>query len=157
MQYYEDMTSKYGFNDGNYAPAGIDKYRDVYVRAINAVAESLGSKHRVVPFDREGCHNSYLIVPVYAEWFNEFYMSKQKDGFLLIPADEFETDKTEVKKIYVEEEDMLLTDAINIAQEMQLDDWIECTVSKKAGFGEWLNNKPWENTDENHQTIGEDN
>jgi len=61
MKYFDEMRSKYGFGDGESVPDGVEKYRDVYVRAINALAEKKGSKSRVKAFDRAGIHNWCLI------------------------------------------------------------------------------------------------
>lgn len=62
MQYFDEMRDKNGFSDGSAYPAGIEKYRAVYVRFINIFAEKLGSNIRAAAFDRGGMHNWCRIV-----------------------------------------------------------------------------------------------
>ena len=61
MKYLDDMLSKWGFGDGEAIPDGVECYREVYLKAINAMAERLGTKQRAVPFDRSGMHNWCMI------------------------------------------------------------------------------------------------
>jgi electron transfer flavoprotein alpha/beta subunit len=61
MHYWEEMRSKWGFGDGDAVPQGADLYREVYINAINALAERDGAQHRAYPFDRAGLHNWCLI------------------------------------------------------------------------------------------------
>ncbi len=80
MQYFEELTSKYGFNDGEAVPDGIIAYRSVYIEAINALAEAFESEYRAISYNRLGVHNPYLImfakkadldlVGVPAEWYD---------------------------------------------------------------------------------------
>lgn len=62
MKYWEDMQSKYGFSDGEAVPEGAEVYREVYIAAVNAMAEKLGCAQRAVPYDRPGVHNWCLIL-----------------------------------------------------------------------------------------------
>jgi len=64
MIYWEEMTSKYGFNDGESVPPFVEKYRAAYVMAINKVAEAHESNVRVVAYDRPGCHNWCIIIRI---------------------------------------------------------------------------------------------
>ena len=57
MRFLQDMFDKHGFDDGSAMPEGVEMYRAVYVKAINAAAERHGSKFRVREHDRLGCHN----------------------------------------------------------------------------------------------------
>lgn len=35
MRYWDDMRTKYGFNDGGAVPDSAEVYRTVYIRAVN--------------------------------------------------------------------------------------------------------------------------
>jgi len=43
MKYWDEMQSKWGFEDGGCVPAGAEVYREVYIRAVNLMAKKLGS------------------------------------------------------------------------------------------------------------------
>jgi len=62
MKYYEDMRTKWGFNDGVATPWGVELYRQVYIEAINRVSKELGSKVEAFPYDRPGMHNFCLLL-----------------------------------------------------------------------------------------------
>lgn len=73
MHYFDDMQNKYGFQDGDAVPAQAEMTREVYVRAINALAERNGSQIRVVQVNRSGVHNWCFIdfIRVGEEWTDE--------------------------------------------------------------------------------------
>jgi hypothetical protein len=71
MRYWEDFTSKYGFSDGEATPPDAKVARSVYVRAINTKAEKLGSNCRVIPYNRPGTHNAWVIVSTNKEFHNK--------------------------------------------------------------------------------------
>lgn len=62
MELYDEMDSKYGFNDGADVPFDAYVYRDAYVKTINKIAEQVGSEYRAVEYDRPGFHNPCLIL-----------------------------------------------------------------------------------------------
>lgn len=62
MRYWDEMRTKYGFNDGGAVPDGAEVYRTVYIRAVNQLAEQLNSSVRAVAYDRAGVHNWCLIL-----------------------------------------------------------------------------------------------
>lgn len=62
MRFWEDMQSKWGFSDGDAVPEGIEVYREIYIRAVNQLAEQLGSSVRIVAYDRFGVHNWCLVL-----------------------------------------------------------------------------------------------
>jgi hypothetical protein len=62
MKYWRDLTDKYGFNDGGSIPYGMDKYREIYIVAINTLAKKRDCNQRVYAYDRSGAHNYYLIL-----------------------------------------------------------------------------------------------
>lgn len=62
MRYWDDMRTKYGFNDGGAVPDGAEVYRAVYIRAVNKLAEQLNSSVRAAAYDRAGVHNWCLIL-----------------------------------------------------------------------------------------------
>ncbi len=61
MQYWEDFLTKFGFQDGGTTPPGVEYYRDVYIQAINAIAERRRSWFRVQAYNRDGIHNSWMV------------------------------------------------------------------------------------------------
>ncbi len=67
MKYWEEMHSKWGFEDGGAAPFGITKFRTVYLLFVNAFAHQLGSKVRAIAFDRPGIHNGCMVAYVSAD------------------------------------------------------------------------------------------
>jgi hypothetical protein len=62
MRFWDDMQTKYGYSDGDATPDGVEVYRTVYIRAVNRLAEQLGSRVRAVAYNRFGVHNSCLII-----------------------------------------------------------------------------------------------
>ena len=62
MMYWNEMLSKWGFADGEATPPFVELHRRAYVLAVNALAKSLGSERRAVAYDRNGMHNSVLIL-----------------------------------------------------------------------------------------------
>src|SRR5580658_6873273 len=62
MRYWEDFWNKYGFGDGSAVPPDACQLRKVYVPVVNAKAQNLGSKFRLVPYNRSGMHNWIIIV-----------------------------------------------------------------------------------------------
>lgn len=67
MKYWEEFQTKWGFSDGENTPDDAWARRFVYVREINRKAEELGSKVRLIAYDRRGMHNSLLIMRVPSE------------------------------------------------------------------------------------------
>ena len=61
MRYWGDFQSKGGFEDGDSVPPDTWSLRYVYVREINRFPAKLGSKIRLIAFDRGGTHNYLLI------------------------------------------------------------------------------------------------
>ena len=61
LRYWNDFRSKGGFGDGDSLPPDAHETRDLYVKAVNEVAELLGSRIRAEAFDRGGMHNPYII------------------------------------------------------------------------------------------------
>lgn len=62
MRYWDDMLTKYGFSDGDATPPDAEAAREIYVHAVNLLAERKGSSVRVAPYDRFGVHNSIIIL-----------------------------------------------------------------------------------------------
>lgn len=71
MRYWDDMGTKFGFSDGGAIPPDALACRYVCVALMNRLLKKHGSAVRVVPWDREGFHNSVLIQRVPAELFTE--------------------------------------------------------------------------------------
>src|SRR6266446_4730130 len=69
MKYYDEMIEKYGFDDGQSEPDGVDLYREAYVVAMNHLLDKHGSAIRVMAWNRMGLHNGCMIVFVPLEFF----------------------------------------------------------------------------------------
>jgi hypothetical protein len=67
MRYWESFQTKWGFGEGETVPPDAWALRYVYVREINRLAAKLGSKVRLIAYDRGGHHNSLLIRRIDAE------------------------------------------------------------------------------------------
>ena len=133
MKYWDDMTEKYGFNDGASAPADARFARDVYCKVVNALAERKGSNWRVVPFNRPGMHNSCMIIQVSATWFNEVFLPQQTWDR------PWEADESIEIGAPVAGHDDQLQEAVRAASDMDLDDLIEVEVRiNSQGFDELL-------------------
>ena len=84
MRYWNDMSSKFGFNDGEGIPQGITKYREVYILVMNALLKKHGSEIRMMAVDRGGCHNWCMIMPVRLKDVSKF---KDQDFLDVTKAD----------------------------------------------------------------------
>jgi len=62
MKYFDEMQTKWGFDDGELVPPDAEARRTVYVEALNQVAAKLGSEVRAYAYDRPGVHNPFLMV-----------------------------------------------------------------------------------------------
>lgn len=58
---YEEMRTKWGFQDGNVIPEGAEESRDLLVEAINAFLPE-NCPTEAYAYDRPGMHNCYLIL-----------------------------------------------------------------------------------------------
>ena len=116
MMYYDEMLSKYGFNDGNSTPTGIEKYRQVYITVVNRLCQKLGSNVRVVAYDRPGVHNGCMILPILIDDFIPLPYENRKGE----PLDGFQG-KTYSDEMYEE--------ATIRACELFLDDYINVQVT----------------------------
>ena len=126
MRFWDDMRSKWGFNDGEAIPEGVEHYRSVYIRAVNRLAEQLDSQVRAVAFDSVGVHNFCLIL---------FHLV---DDLQAIPVEQY-TDYVDIQAEVVKP-DAAMNEAIWQAQTDHLDDLIEVTVRVAPGLEDFLNN-----------------
>ncbi len=109
MKYWDQMQSKYGFEDGDAVPGGIEVYRRAYILAVNALAAAKGSHVRVIPYDRPGCHNWCLV------------------GFVSVDGSDYSVDvvKDEAMSAAIERASQLDIDCC-VAVSLQLDEkWID--------------------------------
>ena len=88
MRFLDDMNDKYGFQDGTAIPEGVDFYREVYVRCLNALLEKHGSGIRVIAYDRPGVDNPCLIVRTRLKRFQTLSAEEVLSGLAASPADE---------------------------------------------------------------------
>lgn len=124
MQFWEDMRSKWGFNDGGAIPAGIEDYRTVYIQAVNCLAEQLDSQVRAVAYNRPGLHNYCLIL---------FYRVEDlKD----VPVERY-IDHVDIPAEVVGPEDAM-QEAVWQAQEHRLDEWVLVSVEVDPGLDAFI-------------------
>jgi hypothetical protein len=67
MKYWEEYQSKWGFGDGDATPPDALQVRAVYVHVFNTLARLAGTGQRLLPYDRPGMHNPWLILAVGAD------------------------------------------------------------------------------------------
>ena len=118
MKYWSDFNHKNGFNDGSSYPEGVQLYREVYCKAINKIAAQLNSQCRLVPFDKDSIHNIYFIYTVPVEWYNKF------DNSQLPKKEELWDDG--------------MTEAVDKAMELDLDDFVVVNPTISNDFNEFL-------------------
>lgn len=70
MKYFQEMDTKWGFEDGNCVPPDAEKCREVYIKVLNKLLEKNGSDCRIIEFDRPGVHNWCLWLRVWKENLN---------------------------------------------------------------------------------------
>lgn len=133
MKYWPDLQSKWGFNDGELYPAGVEVYRDVYLRVVNRLAELLSSNVRIIPHDLYSSHNSLRLAKVSATWFYSVFLARQSPGELWSGEWEYH-ELTEV------EADEALEEAVAIAESLDLDDLVEATVRPSPELGLFIRN-----------------
>jgi hypothetical protein len=124
MRFWEDMQSKYGFSDGNAVPDGVEIYREVYIRAVNQLAEQLGSRVRAAAYDRFGVHNWCLILmhslsDLQAHGIQDF------------------TTHTDIQA-ETTEADEAMEEAIRQADELELDSFVEVMVTLTDDFEDFV-------------------
>jgi hypothetical protein len=118
MKYWDEMHSKWGFQDGEATPTGIEHYRTAYILAVNRLAEQLGSVCRVVAYDRLGMHNWCLILYVPAE------------EIVGMDIEDLVTDSGGKRRPQSEvDPDTAMMDAVDQAQELDIDGFLTCEVS----------------------------
>ena len=126
MRYWEDFCSKYGFGDGGAIPTDAEKARQVYVRAVNAKAAELGSNCRVIPYNRPGMHNPWIIISATREFYTGLADVQRLHGTDLYP------EKGATK-------DDPMAEAIAWAMEQDLDQFIRARISiDEHGFAAFL-------------------
>lgn len=125
MRYWEDMRSKYGFNDGGAVPDGAEVYRAVYIRALNTLAEQLNSRIRAVAYDRSGAHNWCLIL---------FYDLNDVQAYT---PDEL-AEPLELSADEVLAPDEALAEAIRQAYRLDLDSFVWVEVRRADHFDHFL-------------------
>jgi hypothetical protein len=125
MRYWDDMQSKYGFNDGGAVPDGAEVYRAAYIRAVNKLAEQLGSSVRAAGYDRAGVHNWCLIL---------FYDVHDLTG---LSPDELTT-SLDLSAAEVLEADEMMDEAIQQAYLLDLDSFVEVSVDLSDEFSEFV-------------------
>lgn len=122
MRYWDEMQDKFGFRDGEAVPAGAEAYREVYLLAVNRLAEQLGSRVRAVPYDPAGMHNWCLVL--FRDAGDQGVEGTRQD-LVAIAADEAEQDEAMIA-------------AIEQARTLPLDDYVDVTVRISPAFDAYL-------------------
>ena len=125
MRYWDDMRTKYGFNDGGAVPDGAEVYRTVYIRAVNQLAEQLSSGVRATAYDRAGVHNWCLIL-----FYDVNALSGRTHNELAEPLD--------IAADEVLEPDEAMSEAIRQAYLLDLDSFVQVSVDLSDNFGEFV-------------------
>ena len=130
MRFWEDMQSKYGFGDGKAVPVEAFTCRNVYIWTVNKLAERNRSKVRCVAFNRDGCHNSCLILQVTLAQFKKLTPTQViGDG---------DWDVNAVCGKEPEPTDEAFEKAVEEAQELNLDDYVEVKPTITTDFYDFL-------------------
>lgn len=125
MRYWDDMRTKYGFNDGGAVPDGAEVYRTLYIRAVNQLAEQLASGVRAAAYDRAGVHNWCLIL---------FYAVNDLSGRT---PDEL-AEPLDLSAGEVLEPDEAIDEAIQQASLLDLDGFVQVSVDLSDDFGRFV-------------------
>ena len=134
MDYYEDMTSKFGFSDGETVPPDASERREIYIRAINKIAAALGSKQRMVAWDRGGIHNWCLITPLLVDDLIQVGCNLD----LLHDPVHIGLSYDRLVKLSPPEEDEAMQQAIITANGANLDQYVETVVTINPAFEKHL-------------------
>ena len=110
MQFWPELWSKYGFSDGEAIPPGLHSYREVYCKAVNALAKKYKSEYAVAEFDRPGSHNTFLLA----------FVRRDKPDVIVKKCDE------------------AMRNAIAEAKELYLDDYVLVQTSIDPAFSALL-------------------
>ncbi|GIK76120.1 hypothetical protein FBR02_00060 [Anaerolineae bacterium CFX9] len=121
MRYWDDMRTKYGFNDGGAVPDGAEVYRAIYIRAVNQLAEQLGSGVRATAYDRVGVHNWCLIL-----FYDVNDLSGRTPDELAEPLD--------LSSAEVVEPDEAMDEAIQQASLLDLDSFVQVSIDLSDDF-----------------------
>jgi hypothetical protein len=134
LKYWNEFDSKWGFNDGQSIPEDAYEARRVYVQAVNTIANGLESSVRVVAWDRPGVHNPYLIV------FFERDLLASLGDFDYARPEQWPLDVYRALEQAQEAiPDEAMQDAIQRAEEDDLDQYVIVTVSIDPSFEDYLN------------------
>lgn len=125
MRYWDEMRTKYGFNDGGAVPDGAEVYRAVYIRAVNQLAEQLNSSVRAVAYDRAGVHNWCLIL-----FYDVNDLAGRTPDELAEPLD--------VSGREVLEPDEAMDEAIQQAYLLDLDSFVQVSVDLSDDFADFV-------------------
>ncbi len=126
MRFWNEMQDKYGFADGEAMPEGVEVFRTVYIRAVNALAAQLNSTVRAVAYDRPGIHNSCLI-----QFYKVSDLEARNIGLF--------TQSIELE-VEADEADEAMEEAIQQADLMNLDDFVEVKVNITDDFTDFVMN-----------------
>lgn len=121
MRYWDDMGTKYGFNDGEAVPDGAGVYRAVYIRAVNQLAQQLGSSVRATAYDRAGVHNWCLILFYAVHDLVDHTPDELAEPLDLASADVLEPDEA-------------MDEAIRQASLLDLDSFVQVSVALSDDF-----------------------
>ena len=124
MRFWEDMQSKWGFNDGDAIPEGVEAYRTVYIQAVNHLAEQLNSQVRTVAYNRFGMHNFCLILL--------YHVNDLKN----VPIGQY-TEHVDIRA-QVAQADDAMREAISQAYEADVDNLVHISVKIDPNLDEFI-------------------
>jgi len=125
MRYWDEMRTKYGFNDGGVVPDGVEVYRAVYIRAVNKLAEQLGSRVRATAYDRAGVHNWCLIL-----FYDVNDLASRTPDELTAPLD--------LSAGEVLDPDVAMDEAIRQGYLLDLDSFVQVSVDLSDDFADFV-------------------
>ena len=145
MKYWKEMLYASGFNDGDCYPDGVDVYRDVYIKAVNVLAEKNKSDWRYVPYDSQGGHNNCRVCSIHREKYNEEYLPYRPKEDLWPGLSQIEL--LAFTELIDDDADDGMSCALNEAYELNLDDYVDVAVTISPDFSQFLTELKEESVD----------
>lgn len=87
MKYWNEMDTKYGFNDGYAIPPDAEACREVYVKVLNGLLRKNESKCRIIPVNVPTRYNTLIWMRVGIPAYNR-HLSGITEITDEVPADE---------------------------------------------------------------------
>lgn len=142
MKYWDDLSSNDGFNGGSAIPEEAIVARQIYVTALNIVANHYGSNVRAIALNLAGLHNGLQIsfvakvdIPGWRRFQAYNFATVDEKGCDICRSAKWsEVARIGRKKARLIVPDLQMTEAINFCQEANLDSCMR--ISIKMQFSE---------------------